>query len=145
MIRVITREWRLERCPRLEVPIDRGALNDKAEFSGFRSRGLSVSHRLLLLYSCMRDQGDHPCCALWLPICFCLEYLGLLLHWWTELKKLVGACQLPTGSPITANALLDLTWGVKLLLQRLLRALRFARHEDAIGALPLLDSISNVL
>ena len=79
-----------------------------------------MSHRLLLLCSCMRDEGDHPCGALWLPIGFRLEYLGLLLHWWTELKKLVRACQLSSRCPITAKALLDLARGVKFLLQRLL-------------------------
>ena len=46
---------------------------------------------------------------------------------------------------ISNDALLGVPWGVEFLLERLLCSLRFTSHEDAIGALPLVDSVGDVL
>ena len=93
----------------------------------------------------MGDQRDHPC-ALRRPVCFCLEYLRLLLLLlWAELEELLGARQQPRSLLISDDALLDVAWGVEFLLERLLCSLRFASHEDAVGALPLVDSVGDVL
>ena len=92
----------------------------------------------------MGDQRDHPC-ALRRPVCFGLEYLWLLLLLWAELEELLGARQQPRSLLISNDALLDVAWGVEFLLERLLCSLRFASHEDAVGALPLVDSVGDVL
>ena len=92
----------------------------------------------------MSDQGDHPC-ALRRPVCFCLEHLRLLLLLWAELEELLGARQQSRSLLLSNDALLDVAWGVEFLLERLLCSLRFASHEDAVGALPLVDSVGDVL
>ena len=92
----------------------------------------------------MGHQRDHPC-APRLPVCFGLEHLWLLLLLRAELEELLRARQQTRGGLLSDDALLDVAWGVEFLLERLLCSLRFASHEDAVGALPLVDSVGDVL
>ena len=92
----------------------------------------------------MSDQRNHPC-ALRRPVCLCLEYLRLLVLLRAELEELLRAHQQTRSLLLSNDALLDVAWGVEFLLERLLCSLRFASHEDAVGALPLVDSVGDVL
>ena len=46
---------------------------------------------------------------------------------------------------LSNDALLAVAWGIEFLLEGLLCSLRFASHEDAVGTLPLVDSVGDVL